>query len=227
MKITDLEKRFEDFTLRIDSLRLQPGRVHGLIGPNGSGKTTAMKLMAGLMPPDRGEIDLDGLSPRDVTMVPRKPYFLHGSVLQNLVYPLQIRGIKPDPAKVDAYLALAGLGGHRKKYAPSLSSGEQQKLALVRAMIFEPKLILIDEALSNLDLESVALFEGLILERQQSAPVTWLVISHQLAHIQRLCERVIFMDRGRVEAEGEAAEMLLRPAHPELRKYLQCEAMRG
>lgn len=225
MRITNLEKRFPDFMLSIDDLRFEPGQIHGLIGPNGSGKTTAMKLMAGLMKPDRGEIDYEGLSAREMTMVPRKPYLLHGSVRQNLVYPLAVRGIKPEREKVEHYLELAGLTDSGKKYAPSLSSGEQQKLALVRALIFEPKLILIDEALANLDIESVAVFERVILERQREMGVTFVVISHQLAHIQRLCGRVCFMDGGHVAAEGPAAEMLRDPENAALRQYLQYEGI--
>lgn len=227
MKMTNLVKRFPGFNLRIDSLCMASGQIHGFIGPNGSGKTTAMKLMAGLLQPDAGEIDCEGLAPRDMTMVPRKPYFLHDSVYNNLIYPLTLRGIRPDEGSVEHHLELAGLKAERKKFAPSLSSGEQQKLALVRALIFSPKLIFIDEAFSNLDMESASLFERLILERQQKQPVTWVVISHQLAHIQRLCGQVCFMDAGRVEAQGSATEILLHPENPKLRRYLQHEALGG
>lgn len=225
MKITDLKKDFEGFSLHIGSLYLEPGKIHGIIGPNGCGKTTAMKLMAGLIKPDGGVIDHEGLSPREITMVPRRPYLLHDSVYRNLVYPLALRGIKPKKDIVESYLELAGLKDCAKKYAPSLSSGEQQKLALVRALIFSPKLILIDEAFSNLDLESAAKFERLILERQQSEQVTWVVISHQLAHIQRLCGHVCFMSEGRLEAEGPAEKMLLEPENPGLRRFLQYETL--
>ena len=227
MKISNLEKNFGGFSLRIESLQLRHGQIHGIIGPNGSGKSTLMKLMAGLLQPDSGEIDREGLSPRDITMAPRKPYLLHDSVYRNLTYPLHLRGIKPDPREVDRYLDIAGLQDRREQYAPSLSTGEQQKLSLVRALIFSPKLILIDEALSNLDLESVGLFERLILDRQQEGPATWVVISHQLSHIQRLCSHIFFMDGGSLEAEGPAAGLLLRPENPLLKKYLQYELVKG
>ncbi|MCL1854652.1 MAG: ABC transporter ATP-binding protein [Clostridia bacterium] len=220
MRMTDLEKRVGGFTLRIGSLRLMPGRVYGLIGPNGSGKTTAMKLMAGLLKPEAGAIDYEGLTQRDITMAPRKPYFLHDSVYRNLTYPLALRGIKADPARVDHYLEVIGLKDRRNQYAPSLSTGEQQKLSVARALIFSPSLILIDEAFSNLDIESMDRFERFILDRQRDRPATWVVVSHQLSIIQRLCSHLFFMEGGTVEAEGPAEELLTHPQNPLLKRYL-------
>ena len=220
MRVSDLEKRFDGFTLRIDRLDIGQGQIIGLIGPNGCGKTTAMKLIAGLIRPNSGAIDYEGLTWRDITMVERKPYFLHDSVYRNLLYPLSLRKISPDPALVDYYLEIAGLSDRRRQYAPRLSTGEQQKLSLVRAMIFSPKLILIDEAFSNLDIESVERFERLILERQNREPVTWIIVSHQLSNIQRLCQRVCFMHNGSIEADGKTDEILFHPETPLLRKYL-------
>jgi len=225
MRITELKKRFDGFSLSIERLTLAPGRIHGLIGPNGSGKTTAMKLMAGLLEPDSGEIDYEGLTRRDITMAPRKPYFLHDSVYRNLTYPLSIRGIRPDPERIGHLLEMTGLKDRRKQYALSLSTGEQQKLSIVRALIFSPKLILIDEAFSNLDIESVDMFERFILDRQKTEPVTWVVISHQISHIMRLCGHIIYMDNGTVEAEGPVEEMMLRPQSVRLKRYLRHVAL--
>lgn len=225
MKITELEKSFGRFRVKIESLSLTPGRMYGIIGPNGCGKTTAMKLMAGLLAPDTGRIDYEGLSMRDMTMAPRKPYFLHDSVQRNLEYPLKLRKIQPDPSLIDQYLAFAGLREQRRQYAPSLSSGEQQKLSLIRAMIFSPKLIFLDEAFSNLDMESTNFFEQLILDRQKKEPVTWVMISHQLSHVKRLCDEVLFMQNGEIEERGTAREILLRPQSPRLVRYLQYEGL--
>jgi len=209
------------FSLHVEELRLEEGKTYGVIGPNGSGKTTLMKLAAGLMEADSGSIDWEGLSLRDRTMVFKKPYLIHDTVLRNLLYPLGIRGIQPDPAIVERYLEIAGLQEQRDQYAPGLSSGEQQKLALIRAMIFSPKLLCIDESFSNLDMESVGRFEGVLLEGQQMKPATYLICAHQLSHIRRLCDYVFFLYGGRIEAQGTTDEILSRPAHPLLRQYLQ------
>ena len=221
MKIFDVKKSFEKFSLHIDDLDIPEGKIYGIIGPNGCGKTTAMKLMAGVTPPDSGYIDHKGLTPRDITMVLRKPYLLHDTVTRNLIYPLKIRNIRPDKEKIEHYLEISGLQNYRNEYALGLSGGEQQKLSLIRALIFSPKLIFIDEAFSNMDIESVAFFENYILEIQKNTPVTWVIISHQLSNIKRLCEYVFFMSDGEIKASGETNTLLSSPDNEELKKYLQ------
>ena len=221
MKISDITKRFGKFCLdwqRCDSFETG---IYGIIGSNGCGKTTLMKIMAGLVKPDSGIIDYEGLTPRDITMLFRKPYLMHDTVYSNLVYPLKLRGIKPDQRQVDFYLQMAGLEDAKKQYAPSLSGGQQQKLAFVRAMIFSPKLVLIDEALSNMDIESAAQFQKYILDAQKKSPAIWVIISHQLPAIRQLCDYVFFLHDGKPEAWGSAEEILLSPQSPNLQKYLQ------
>jgi ABC-type multidrug transport system ATPase subunit len=225
LKITDLSKNYPGFSLRVRRMSLMQGRIYGLIGPNGSGKTTLMKLIAGLLEKDGGYIDYEGLTQRDITMAPRRPYLLRDNVYNNLVFPLSLRGVKPDQAQAERYLELAGLRDKRRQYAPGLSGGEQQKLSMVRALIFRPRLILMDEAFSGMDIESARAFEQLIIDRQREEPATWLIISHQLPLIRRLCDHVFFMDSGRMTAEGRAGEMLFKPQHAPLQKYLRHETL--
>jgi len=225
MKIFDLKKSFDKFSLHIESLELPPGQIYGIIGPNGCGKTTAMKIMAGLIKPDSGTIDHEGLTPTDITMIMRKPYLLHDTVLRNLIFPLRIRKIKPDPAIVEHYLEITGLQDHRNENALGLSGGEQQKLALARAMIFSPKLVFVDEAFSNMDIESVAFFENYILKMQNenttSSPKTWVIISHQLSNIKHLCDHAFFMHNGEIKASGTPDELISSPQNEDLKRYLQ------
>ena len=225
MKISNLRKSFDNFSLHINSFKITQGHIYGIVGPNGCGKTTALKVMSGLIKPDSGEVDHEDLGPRDVTMLFRKPYLLHDSVIRNLTYPLSIRKIKPDDRLLDHFLEIAGLSEYRHKYAPSLSGGQQQKLSLIRALIFSPKLIFADEIFSNMDIESVAFFESYILERHTREPATWVIVSHQLSNIIRLCSYVYFMHNGSVEAEGPTEEMLRRPQNPNLQRYLQFEGI--
>lgn len=220
MKISDLEKRMGDFKLQIDEMNFDSGLVHGIIGANGCGKTTLSKLIMGIIAPDGGRIDYEGLTARDITMTSQKPYLLHDTVYQNLIYPLKLRKQRPDEQEVDRWLLRCGLQDKKKQYARSLSSGEQQKLSFIRALIFGPRMVIVDETLSNLDPDSTELFEQLMLEQQKERPITWITISHQLVHIKKICDRIHYMEKGRQLAEGTVEEILLHPRHPSIRQFL-------
>ena len=221
MKIYDVRRNFEKFSLHIEDLDMPEGIIYGIVGPNGCGKTTAMKLMAGVMLPDSGHIDYEGLTPREITMIFRKPYLLHDTVIRNLTYPLKLRKIKPDEEQIDHLLDIASLQNHRDEYALSLSGGEQQKLSLIRALVFSPKLVFIDEGFSNMDIESVAFFEEYILDIQKKESTTWVIVSHQLSNIRRLCEHVLFMHNGKIKASGKTETILSSPENVDLKQYLQ------
>ena len=220
MLLTGVEKKLGSFSLCIERLSVPEPGIYGLVGPNGSGKSTLAKLMTGLMEADRGDIDAGGLSPRDITLLSRKPYMMDDSVYNNLVYPLKLRNMKIDPALVADYLEKMGLAGREKQKARLLSGGEQQKLAFLRALIFKPRLIIADEAMTALDIDSLDIFERTILDEQKKDPVIWIIISHQMSHIRRLAEYIFFMYRGKVEAEGRMEDILALSSNPHLRQYL-------
>ena len=225
MKISNLKKSLGDFKLNIDSLVFDPGLIHGIIGANGCGKTTLAKLLSGLIEPDSGDINLDGLGQRDITMVFQRPYLLHDTVYNNLIYPLKLRGKNIGQAKTKYWLDITGLSHKSDQYALSLSSGERQKLSLCRAMIFEPKLIIIDEAIQNLDPDSTKMFEDIFLNRQRKDPATWIIVSHQLAHIKRICNKVHFMKSGSIIESGSVQEILIGPSNNAIKDYLRQESI--
>jgi ABC-type multidrug transport system ATPase subunit len=220
MILSGVEKKLGDFSLRIEKLAITEPGIYGIIGPNGSGKSTLAKLMAGLLDPDSGDIDT-GLGNRDITFLFRKPYMMNETVYNSLVYPLKLRNIKPDKDLAAGYLEKMDFSRREKQKARSLSDGEQQKLALLRALIFRPRLIIADEAMTALDIDSLDLFENMILEQQQKDPIIWIIISHQMSHIRRLADYIFFMYQGRIETEGPADELLSRPAGQRLRQYLR------
>lgn len=220
MKITDLKKQQGSFLLNVKNAQFEQGKVHGIIGSNGSGKTTLSKIIMGTIPYDSGHIDYEGLTPRDITMTGQRPYLMHTNVYNNLVYPLKVRGQQIDESYADYWLEKAGLQDKKKQYALSLSSGEQQKLSFIRALIFKPKLVIVDETLSNLDPDSADLFEKLILEQQEKDPITWITISHQLVHIRKICDMVHFMEKGDIIEKATPHDMFVNPSNPSVIKYL-------
>ena len=201
MKITDLKVSAGAFSLSVPSAEFAPGKIHGITGHNGSGKTILLKTIMGIMTPSSGEIDYEGLTVQEVTLMSQRPYLLHGSVYENLVYPLKLRGIDPKAPEVadeiDRLLDRVGLLPMKNQYARSLSSGERQKLSFLRAIIFKPKFIMMDETLSNMDPESEVQILGLIREIQEKDPVTWLIVNHQLEQKENLCDEIHRMEKGR------------------------------
>ena len=201
MKITDLKVSVGGFTLVVSQAEFAPGKIHGIVGHNGSGKTILLKTLMGILEPESGVIDYEGLAMTDVTLMSQRPYLLHGTVYENLVYPLKLRGIDPKKtemaAEIDRLLERVGLLGMKNQYARSLSSGERQKLSFLRAVIFKPKFIMMDETLSNMDPESETQILDLIREIQASGePVTWLIVNHQLEQKEDLCDVIHRMEKG-------------------------------
>ncbi|MBR0307931.1 MAG: ATP-binding cassette domain-containing protein [Mogibacterium sp.] len=198
MRITELRKRIGKTDLYIDDLKIENGLIHGLVGPNGCGKTTLLKLIMGIMEADSGSIDYEGLKPADITMMSQRPYLMHANVYDNIVYPLKIRSMKIDKYEIDGLMERTGLLQIKDQYAGSLSSGERQKLSFLRAIVFRPKLILMDETLSNLDPDSGKLFKEMILERRDEDGSAWLIVSHQWDGMNELFDKVHHMEKGRI-----------------------------
>ena len=221
MVLTGVEKKLGDFSLNIDKLAISKPGIYGLIGPNGSGKSTLAKIMTGLLEADRGVIDVEGLTPRDITFLARKPYIMDDTVYNNLVYPLKLRNIKPDPELIAAFLDRMNFSRRGKQMAKSLSSGEQQKLAFLRAIISKPRFVIADEAMTAMDIDSLDLFEKTILTEQKKEKSTWIIISHQMPHIRRICNSLFFMYDGKVEAEGNIQKIFSSDHNPHLRQYLR------
>ena len=198
MRITELRKKVGKTDLYIEDLKIETGMIHGLVGPNGCGKTTLLKLIMGITAPDSGSIDYEGLKPSEITMMSQRPYLMHANVYDNIVYPLKIRGEKIDVTKIDELLDRAGILEIKDQYAGSLSSGERQKLSFLRAIVFRPKMILMDETLSNLDADSEKLFREMVMERHKEDGSTWLIVSHQWDEMNELFDKVHHMEKGRI-----------------------------
>ncbi|MFI3172229.1 MAG: ABC transporter ATP-binding protein [Eubacteriales bacterium] len=226
MIITNLEKKIGDLQMQIPSLHIETGKIHGLLGGNGCGKSTLAKILIGAIELDRGAIDLESVDSSKITLMSQRPYLLQRSVYENLIYPLQIRKMPIDEVLIQEWLEKIDLWHRKDQYARSLSSGEQQKLSFLRALIFHPEVVIIDETLSNLDPESLQMFENWIKEWQQQEKITWIIISHQLIQINNLCDRVHFMQKGNVIESGSKDEVIFNSKNEIVKNFVECQMIR-
>ncbi len=197
-----------ELEISIPHLAFTPGKIHGLFGGNGCGKSSLSKILIGDIMPDSGHVDYAGLDSSQITLMPQRPYLLQRTVFENIIYPLQIRNLPIDAEKIDAYLQRTNLLHKKNQYARTLSSGEQQKISFIRALIFKPRLIMIDETLSNLDIDSLGVFLDWILEWQEELQATWIIISHQFSQLKKVCDEYHYMRKGQVIASGELSHVL-------------------
>ena len=202
------------------TLGIRKGELVALLGPSGCGKTTTMRAVAGLLAPRSGSIRLDG---RDVTRVPPSKrgvglvfqsyaLFPHLTVYENVAFGLRLRRDRDVAARVEAGLATVGLQEFDGRAPAELSGGQQQRLALARSLVMEPKLLLLDEPLSNLDAR-LRLEMRVELQRvQRETGVTMVFVTHDQSEALALADRIVVMRVGRIEQVGTPEEIYSRPA---------------
>lgn len=209
------------------SLTLSPGDRTIVMGPNGAGKSLFLRLLAGLLQPASGGITYGGSAAdstvlRRIAVVFQRPVMLRRSVAANLRHALATYGVpRAERARrIDELLALAGLQDLADRPARVLSGGEQQRLAMVRALGAEPELLLLDEATASLDPQATAAIEELI-GRAAAKKVKIVMVTHDRGQAQRLADEVLFIHRGRLAERADAAAFFSRPASAEAQAYLE------
>jgi peptide/nickel transport system ATP-binding protein len=217
------------------SLAVGEGEAFGLVGESGSGKSTVLRAIAGLLPHAEGTITLAGetMPPRRtraqrrlVQMVFQDPYgSLHPSqtVDQALAAPLRIQGIEGGERRIAEALREVGLGPeHRFRYPHQLSGGQRQRVAIARALIVAPRILLLDEPTSALDVSVQAEILNLLSRLRREHRLTMLMVSHDLAVIAHLCERVGVMQHGTLVEETTADALAEgKVAHAHTRELLR------
>jgi iron(III) transport system ATP-binding protein len=237
LRIQNLYKTFGGLVAvnRIN-LEIKEGEFFTLLGSSGCGKTTTLRMIGGLEKPDGGEIFLGDQclvsSEKNVFIKPEKrnmgmvfqSYALwpHMTVFENVAYPLKLRGIKGAQAekKVAEVLALVGLAGLEERQAPALSGGQQQRVALARALVFSPKVLLLDEPLSNLDAQLREEMRRELKALQQRVNVTVIFVTHDQIEALSLSDRIAIMKFGVLEQVGTSEEVYYKPATPFVRDFL-------
>ena len=215
------QRKLADITLSLPS-----DGITVLMGPNGAGKSLLLRVLHGLIEPSQGHLTWSGQPPGpQVTlrqsMVFQRPVLLRRSVAANLDFILRARGT-PDAARRDAALDQVGLLALGAAPARRLSGGEQQRLALARALLTDPDVLFLDEPTANLDPTATSLIES-IVHAASEAGTKVMFVTHAPGQARRLADDVVFLNRGELACHAEAASFFSDPGHDAARAYLAGE----
>ena len=230
LRVQSLVKRFSEESLAVDGISFDAaeGEFIVLLGPSGCGKTTTLRCVAGFERPDAGRIVVGD----DVVEEPQSGRFVppqrrnvgmvfqsyaiwpHMTVAQNVAFPLRVRRMKRAEiaSRVERVLDLVGLARFGERSASALSGGQQQRVALARALVYDPRLLLLDEPLSNLDAELRTRLRFELKNIQRESGVTTVYVTHDQSEAVVLADRVAVIKDGRIEQLSSAADMYNRPA---------------
>jgi sulfate transport system ATP-binding protein len=235
LTVDGVYKQFGRFpALNNISLEVRDGEFLTLLGPSGSGKTTLLRVLAGLDKPDRGSVSLKGvdflrLSARErrVGLVFQQyALFRHMTVAKNIAFGLDVRPARTRPsrdaikARVGELLTLARIDGLGARYPAQLSGGQRQRVAVARALAFEPQLLLLDEPFGALDTKVRKELRGELRRIHDETGVTTILVTHDQEEAMALADRVVLMNRGRVEQVGTPHELDDAPATPFVFEFL-------
>jgi ABC-type glutathione transport system ATPase component len=222
------------------SFSIERGEILGMVGESGSGKSTAAKILLGLLEADAGAMIVDGermfgagapsvpAARRGVQMVFQDPYSslnprmrIRDAVGEGLLIAGKLSRREID-ARVAESLAVVGLDSSAlSKYPHQFSGGQRQRLCIARALILEPRLLIADEPVSALDVSVQMQVLNLLLDLRDRLGLTMLFISHDMAVIDYLCDRIVVLYRGEIVETGKTAQVLDAPTHPYTRKLIE------
>jgi ABC-2 type transport system ATP-binding protein len=208
--------------VRSISFEVKKGEIYGILGPNGSGKSTLIRLISTLLIPDGGKITVFGLDVEEKRTEVRRlinrvsvdaAFFKKLSAWENLVYAARLYNLPLGEARERAGVIMDRLGFERKKWSSpleNLSRGQQQKVAIARALMTNPALLLLDEPTTGLDPKSKRDVQEFVLEVRRTHDATVILTSHDMQESAKLCDRVAFIEDGRFVAEGTPNDLIRR-----------------
>lgn len=233
-----ITKTFGTFKALDDvSLKINPGELVALLGPSGSGKTTLLRIMAGLEIADRGgpgavyfhdtNVTRQAVGQRGVGFVfQHYALFRHKSVFENIAFPLRVRPRATRPAadaiarRVRELLDLVQLGGLAERYPSQLSGGQRQRVALARALAVEPRVLLLDEPFGALDAQVRKELRTWLRKLHDEIHVTSVLVTHDQEEALEVADRVVVMNKGRIEQIGTPEEVFHHPASEFVMEFL-------
>jgi len=218
LAVTGLHKTYGALTaVEAVSFEVRPGEIVGLVGPNGAGKTTTISMVMGILQPTAGEVRIAGF---DIAQRRSQALALTNfaaayaplpgnlTVEQNLRVFGMIYGVADLSARIEALLAEYDLMAYRKTKTGVLSSGEQTRVTLAKAMLNNPRLLLLDEPTASIDPATARRIRQHIVDVAEKAGAGVLWTSHNMYEVAEVCDRVLFLSRGRVLLEGEPAALV-------------------
>jgi len=235
IELKDVTKSYGDIVaLNKVNLKVVKGEILAIIGPNGSGKTTMLRIMAVIDRPTSGEIYFDGIKTSDrnmdkvrsrSTMIFQRAVFFNTTVYKNLAYGLKLRGYskKEIKEKVGEALKIVKLEGYENRLAKKLSGGEQQRVSLARALVLDTELILLDEPTANLDPYNVAMIEEIVSKINRNFNTTIVMATNNMFQAKRLGDKVVFLFGGEVVEVGKADKMFEDPQDKRTKSFIKGE----
>ena len=229
--VSSITKRFGTFTALDDvSLEVPSGELVALLGPSGSGKTSLLRILSGLERPDQGTAFLDGTDlgsqsarQRNVGLVfQHYALFRHLDVFENVAFALRVRN-RPEAevtARVTELLQLVQLEGLGRRLPSQLSGGQRQRIALARALAARPRVLLLDEPFGALDAQVRAELRAWLRRLHDEIHLTTVFVTHDQDEAFEVADRVVVMNRGRIEQVGSPAEVFERPANDFVMRFL-------
>ncbi len=231
LELEHLNKSFGEKSVVNDlSLSLEQGKLLCLLGESGCGKTTTLKMIGGFLNPDGGDIRIDGQSilgmppeKRPVSTVFQSyALFPHLNVLDNVIYGLKFQKIKKKDARRMGmeYLEAVGMQEYAKAPIYEISGGQQQRVALIRSLITKPKVLLLDEPLSNLDAKLRVKMREEIRDIQQQFGITMVFVTHDQEEAMVLADEIAIMDKGKLVQIGKPEKVYVNPQNDFARDFL-------
>ena len=216
LEIADVWKYYGDFpALREVALTIEPGSTLALLGRNGAGKTTLLRIIAGLSRPSRGSIKIQGADAREQSTRQRIGVLGHGialyeelSAIENLTLFGRLYGLPDARKRADEMLERVGLARVREGLAREFSRGMRQRLAVGRAFLHDPEVLLLDEPFTSLDDRAIAVLQSMIKEMRDRGR-TIVMSTHQLREALELASHVALLQRGQIAHAGERTQQML------------------
>lgn len=222
LELKNVSKSFqEDLILDNLNLNIKQGEFLTLLGPSGCGKTTTLRIIGGFLQPDEGEVIFDGknianLPPyeRNINTVFQKySLFPNMNIYDNIAFGLKIKKMPKDviDKKVEGALELVSLKGYGKRSIESLSGGQQQRIAIARALVNEPKVLLLDEPLGALDLKLRQVMQTELKKIQEEVGITFIYVTHDQEEALSMSDKIVVMNNGLVQQIGSPIDIYNEP----------------